>query len=137
MATASDSEAAVGDVPKTARNRRLRKRGNLGPIFSMPSTYVAAGGFKPGQQVKWYYRSRRTLMRVLIMLGLLASASFAQPEPEIRQTAARALPMLERSAANFVAKRACISCHHNFLPILAFHLARDRGISVNSTVLNA
>ena len=76
-------------------------------------------------------------MRILIMLGLLASASFAQPEPEIRQTAARALPMLERSAANFVAKRACISCHHNFLPILAFHLARDRGISVNSTVVNA
>src|SRR5439155_15999566 len=49
----------------------------------------------------------------------------------------RALPVLERSAGEFVAKRACVSCHHNILPILTLDLARDRGFDINAKVLRA
>ena len=45
---------------------------------------------------------------------------------EARQAVARALPLLQRSAATFVAKRACVSCPHTILPILMLHEARDR-----------
>ena len=48
----------------------------------------------------------------------------------------RALPILERSASEFVAKRACVSCHHNILPILMFHLAKSRGVAFDTAVLN-
>ncbi len=49
----------------------------------------------------------------------------------------RSLPLLERSAATFVAKRGCVSCHNNILPILTFHLARERGLDVDGRVLAA
>ena len=47
------------------------------------------------------------------------------------------MPPLERSAANFVAKRACVSCHHNILSILTFRLAQERGVPVDANVLAA
>ena len=61
----------------------------------------------------------------------------AQSMPEVRTAVTRALPVLQRSAAEFVAKRACFSCHHNALPILTLHLASDRGFAVDSAVLKA
>jgi hypothetical protein len=70
------------------------------------------------------------------MLFLLAPTVSAQSIPEVRTAVTRALPILQRSAAEFVAKRACFSCHHNALPILTLHLARDRGFAVDRAVLN-
>ena len=54
----------------------------------------------------------------------------AQSVPEVHTAVTRALPILERSAAEFVAKRACFSCHHNALAILTLQLARDRGFAM-------
>ena len=71
------------------------------------------------------------------MLAVMARALAATPAPEVRQAITRALPILQRSAAEFVAKRACVSCHHNILPILMLHLARDRGIATDAAVLRA
>jgi ankyrin repeat protein len=45
--------------------------------------------------------------------------------------------MLQRSAGEFVAKRACVSCHHNILPILTLDLARQRGVEIDAKVLQA
>jgi ankyrin repeat protein len=45
--------------------------------------------------------------------------------------------MLERSAASFVSQRACVSCHHHILPILAFRMAAQRGVSVDESTLKA
>jgi ankyrin repeat protein len=73
----------------------------------------------------------------LVLIALLAQALAAQSTPEVRRALTRALPVLERSADTFVAKRACISCHHNILPILMLHLARDRGVEIDSPVLTA
>jgi hypothetical protein len=49
----------------------------------------------------------------------------------------RALPLLQRSAATFVAQRACVSCHHNSLAILTLRLARQRRFDVDSKTLDA
>lgn len=76
-------------------------------------------------------------MRKILFLALLPCASGAQRATEIRAAATRALPPLERSATAFVAKRACVSCHHNILPILLFHFARERGLPFDPAVLDA
>src|SRR5215467_12313712 len=73
----------------------------------------------------------------LVPVVLLAGWLCARPAPEAGQAIDRALPLLERSASTFVAKRGCVSCHHNIVPILMLHLARSRGVAVDSTVLDA
>ena len=67
----------------------------------------------------------------------MSQVSSAQSGSEVRHAVERALPILQRSAATFVEKRACVSCHHNILPILMLHEARDRGIPMDSEVLSA
>ena len=76
-------------------------------------------------------------MRTLIVAALVSPLLQAQTEVEVRSAITRALPLLERSAATFVAKRACISCHHNLLSVLTFHLARERGFNIEPAVLSA
>lgn len=66
----------------------------------------------------------------------MAVATAQSPE-EVRKALAKALPPLQKSAATFVEKRACFSCHHNALPILTLHMARERGIPIDDTVLSA
>src|ERR1700741_2132975 len=76
-------------------------------------------------------------MRTLLMVLMLAQTLSAQSVSETRSAVTRALPILQRSASAFVAKRACVSCHHNILPILTFHLAQSRGFNIDSAVLGA
>jgi ankyrin repeat protein len=73
----------------------------------------------------------------LTAIALTAGALQAQPVQSVRAAVGRALPILQRSAAEFVAKRACVSCHHNVLPILTLDLARNRGFAVDMKVLQA
>jgi hypothetical protein len=73
----------------------------------------------------------------MCVLVLLARTAFAQSVPDVRTAVDRALPVFQRSAAAFVAKRSCVSCHHNVLPILVLHLAGARGFSIDARVLAA
>jgi ankyrin repeat protein len=79
-------------------------------------------------------RMKRAL---LLSVFLMARTSSAQSVASIREGVTQALPLLQQSAGEFVAKRACFSCHHNALPIIMLHSARDRGFTVDSQVLNA
>jgi hypothetical protein len=65
----------------------------------------------------------------------MAVASAQSPET-IRKALDKALGPLQRSAATFVDKRACFSCHHNALPVLTLHMARERGIAIDSSLLS-
>ena len=76
-------------------------------------------------------------MRALLMLLLFTETLSAQPQQNVREAINRALPVLQRSAAEFVAKRACVSCHHNILTILTLDLARNRGFQIDSKVLES
>ena len=77
------------------------------------------------------------ITRYIPLLALVANTLGAQSMQEIRHAVDRALPPLERSTAAFVAKRACVSCHHNILSILTFQMARERGVAIDPAVLNA
>jgi ankyrin repeat protein len=74
-------------------------------------------------------------MRTLVLLLALSQSLAAQPSA--RSAVERALPLLQRSAAEFVSKRSCFSCHHNALPILVLHMARDRGLTIDPVALSA
>ena len=76
-------------------------------------------------------------MRRLMVLALLVRTLPAQTTPEVRKAVERALPVLEKSAATFAGKRACVSCHHNILPVLMLHLAQERGVAVDTAALAA
>src|SRR5678816_4347117 len=70
----------------------------------------------------------------LFILAVLQPQS-APPSPT-RDAVHRALPALQRSATEFVSKRSCFSCHHNALPILALHMAKERGFSIDPGALS-
>src|SRR6516162_10191453 len=74
---------------------------------------------------------------VFLSLLFLATAARAQAAPSAREAVTRSLPILQSSAGEFVAKRACFSCHHNALPILTLRLARSRGFTIDSQTLDA
>jgi ankyrin repeat protein len=76
-------------------------------------------------------------MRALLMLLLLTETLSAQSQQNVREAIHRALPVLQHSAAEFVAKRACVSCHHNILTILTLDLARNRGFEIETKVLES
>lgn len=76
-------------------------------------------------------------MRNIFLLGFFACGLQGQTSEELHQALYRAIPPLERSASVFVAKRACVSCHHNLLTILMFQMARERGVPFESKVLDA
>jgi ankyrin repeat protein len=76
-------------------------------------------------------------MRTVLVLLILSRTLSAQAIPDVRPAIERALPMLQRSASEFVSKRACMSCHHNVLPILSLHQAEERGFAVDSAVIRA
>ena len=75
-------------------------------------------------------------MRALLLAALCAGAVSAQTASEIRGAINRSLPVLQRSAASFVAQRACVSCHHNILPILMLRMAADRGFDIDRNILD-
>jgi ankyrin repeat protein len=74
-------------------------------------------------------------MRRILLLALVARSLAAQSVDDPRGSIDRALPILQRSAQTFVEKRACVSCHHNILPVLMLHLARERGVGIDASIL--
>jgi ankyrin repeat protein len=73
-------------------------------------------------------------MRTLVFILAFSQILVAQSSP--RAAVERALPLLQRSAAEFVKNRSCFSCHHNALPILTLRMARDRGFTIDPAVLS-
>ena len=57
--------------------------------------------------------------------------------PATRAAVTRALPILQRSAANFASQRACVSCHHNSLAVITLRMAQERGFNVDTKALDA
>src|SRR4029434_9191462 len=53
-----------------------------------------------------------------------------------RTAITRALPLLQKSAAEFGTQRSCFFCHHNGLSILTLQLAREHGFAVDLKALS-
>ena len=73
-------------------------------------------------------------VRIVLLLTVACLPISAQTS---RSAIERALPVLAKSAATFVEKRPCFSCHHNTLPILTLHMAQERGFSIDTAALGA
>jgi ankyrin repeat protein len=76
-----------------------------------------------------------------IWIGLLCSASIlsgadATPD-QIRDSATRAIPLLQAGQKTWYSKINCHSCHHQFQPAMAFRVARAHGIPVDETIARA
>jgi len=104
----------------------------MSPAATRRENQRGYNGANPGTAV--------THTMVLLLTGFLvavAQAASAQTLPEVRTAVMRALPILQRSAANFVSQRACVSCHHNSLAVITLRMAQQRGFSVDAKALDA
>src|SRR5262249_30273282 len=73
---------------------------------------------------------------VLLLALAVADRANAEAAPEkIRAAVGKSLPLLQRGAAGFAARRECFSCHHQALPVLALAEAKARGFKVDDEVL--
>jgi ankyrin repeat protein len=76
-------------------------------------------------------------LKVVLVIAFMAQALAAQTAQQEQAAIRKALPLLQHSAGAFVAKRACVSCHHNILTILTLDLARERGFTIDEAVLKS
>jgi ankyrin repeat protein len=67
------------------------------------------------------------------LAALLCASLQAQTPAQMKQALARALPPIERSLSTFARERACFSCHHNGLGVLALRSAQQSGARVSQT----
>jgi ankyrin repeat protein len=77
------------------------------------------------------------LLCFLCLLWLISPLKVSAQPTQARNAISKALPMLQRSAATFVAKRSCVSCHHNTLTILTLDSAIEHGFKIDEAVLRA
>jgi ankyrin repeat protein len=76
-------------------------------------------------------------LAALLLMTLLASIPWARADEAARAAVERTLPVLQRSAATFVAKRGCVSCHHNDLTVMTLRMADRHGIEIDADILGA
>ena len=75
-------------------------------------------------------------MLAAILMLCLAESFRPQSDSATRAAITRALPLLQKSAAEFSSQRSCFSCHHNGLSILTLRLAGERGFRIDSKTLS-
>ncbi len=82
-------------------------------------------------------------MRTLAGLLLCAYPVWAGSTPgqtrgaQIRAAAVRAIVRLQTSQKTWYSEQSCASCHHQFLPALAFREAREHGIRLDEKIARA
>ncbi len=76
-----------------------------------------------------------------LWLPLVCSAALLHagsiPQSQIRQSASRALTLIQHSQQDWYHKQSCDSCHQQFLPSLAFDAARTHGIPFDQPAAHA
>jgi ankyrin repeat protein len=73
---------------------------------------------------------------ILCWAALACCAATPSPGP-IRSAAGRAIARLQSSQKGWFSEQSCDSCHHQFLPALAFRDARGHGIAVDEKTAHA
>ena len=68
-----------------------------------------------------------------LALCLIAPALYAQTPAgsEIRAAVSRSIPVVQQATAGFYKTQDCFSCHHHGLAMLAFRMARERGVTLD------
>jgi ankyrin repeat protein len=76
------------------------------------------------------------MIRVLAAFSLLGFAQAATPG-QIREAATRALALIQSSQQQWDDGWACASCHHQYLPAIAYQSAREHGLPVDEKIAHA
>ena len=77
----------------------------------------------------------RTLALLLFLSALHAQAQTQTVAPDqIRSAATRSVALVQHGTQGFYKFMDCFSCHDHGLPMLAFRMARERGITVDEDV---
>src|SRR4051794_20298932 len=75
------------------------------------------------------------LLLPLSLLPALLSAAPDSPASQARQALEKAIPLVERSAAEYTRQRNCFSCHHQGMPAFALVAARAEGFKIDEAAL--
>src|SRR5688572_14774728 len=68
---------------------------------------------------------------------LLSAAALVPTPANARAAADRAMPLLYKAAEGHIAQQVCFACHNQSFPMLAFHAARGRGLTVRDDDVKA
>src|SRR6266446_2608891 len=87
-----------------------------------------------------YCEPIRPAMAAVIALTLflgqsIPAQSTSKPASESAAAVTRALPLVQKAAANYPKHRDCFSCHHQTLPMLALVTARDHRLPIDDKIL--
>ena len=75
---------------------------------------------------------------LLICAAVASAGTGPHPSPvQIRAAAARAIARLQASQKDWFSQQTCSSCHHQFLPAIAYREARRHGIAVDERIARA
>ena len=72
------------------------------------------------------------VLSIVVSAGVVSAEDVSLEPPAVRALLARALPLLQKSAATYIAKRDCFSCHHQALPAIAVATLKRAGHSVDT-----
>ncbi len=78
-------------------------------------------------------------MKLVLVIACSVAALWAEDRSpaHIREAAAKALVVIQKSQTNWYTKQSCTSCHQQVLPALAFHAVREHGIPVDEAAAHA
>ena len=79
----------------------------------------------------------RIARALALLIGTLAPPAHAADEGAIRAAVSRAIPGIESGLAGFSRRRACFSCHHQGLGVMALTAARGHGLAIDEALLRA
>ena len=98
------------------------------------NTAIRGTGLEPGDKIP----PMRLAAGLLTFAALASAATVPNPTPaQIRAAARRAISRLQTSQKNWFSEETCSSCHHQFLPAIAFREARQHGIQVDERIARA
>src|SRR4051794_18635453 len=76
-------------------------------------------------------------MAAVFGAGLVAAAPEAPKPAAVRMAVEKALPILQKTQAEYIRQRECFSCHHQAVPALAVSIAREHGFQIDEKQLEA
>lgn len=86
-----------------------------------------SNGFLAGSRAVW----------LAIVFCIAAPLAAGESAVRVSTAARRAIALLQESQKISYRKLGCPTCHHQYLPALAFRSAREHGVSVNDTIARA
>src|SRR5438477_5908492 len=73
----------------------------------------------------------RAAAALFLLMPVVHGASLSTDQ--IRAAVGRAVPVVQRATEGFYKTLECFSCHDHGLPVIAFRMARERGIPIDES----